>query len=135
VALELVPESAAQAFECDLEWAVRERLDLAAVVADDMVVVLPAREEGLVAGNAAEVHTLDEPEPEELVERPIDARKPCRRSGGAKTVKDLGGAQAALLAREMVDDGQARLASAADRRGGALDPSVELGFGGGRHAR
>ena len=51
-----------------------ERLDLAAVVADEVMVVVAAGKRRLEAGGAvSEVDTLNEPEPIEPFERSIDA--------------------------------------------------------------
>jgi len=59
-----VPASVRDALDRCLECRVFERLDLSAVVADEMVVVLASRMRGLEARDAvAEVDALDESEP------------------------------------------------------------------------
>ena len=98
MAVELVSELAAEAAEGDLERAVRERFDFAAVVADDVMVVVPAGKQRLIAGRVAEVEALDEAELRELVEGAVDACEPDSDALSAKSVEDLGRAGTAFLA-------------------------------------
>ena len=72
-----IAEPAGGALDRRLERGVGERLDLAAVAADDVVVVLAVVAGGLVAGDpVADVDALHEPELGELVEHAIDGRDP-----------------------------------------------------------
>lgn len=98
MAVELVSELAAEAPERDLERAVRKWFDLAAVVADDVMVMVPAGKHRLITGRVAEVEALDEAELHELVECAVDACEPDADALRAKSVEDLGRARTALLA-------------------------------------
>jgi hypothetical protein len=72
-----VAGSALDLVEGSLELVVGKRLDLAAVVADEVMVVLPAREDRLEARRArADVDSLHETVLRQLLERPVDARGP-----------------------------------------------------------
>ena len=67
-----------------LERPIRERLDLAAVLADDVVVMVRADDRRLEARDAvADVDALDEPELGQEVEDPVDARDPDRAAASA----------------------------------------------------
>ena len=67
-----------------LECLVGERLDLAAVVADQMVMMLAARVARLEPrAPRAGVDPLDEPSLDEQVEQPVDARDADRPAGRA----------------------------------------------------
>jgi hypothetical protein len=112
VPLDLVAEAAAEPAERPLERVIGERLHLAAVVANDVVMVLAAGEHWLVASGVAEIETLHESKSHELLERPVHAREPDRAAFGSERVEDLGGAQAAVLLREKLDDGATRLTAA-----------------------
>ena len=73
-----------------LERRVLERLDLSAVAADEVVVVLTLRIRALEARHTvAEVDALDEAELGEAVERPVDARDPDPGAARAHGVVDL----------------------------------------------
>ena len=62
------------ALDCRFQRRILERLDLAAVVADEVMMVITAGKRRLEAGAAvSEVDTLNEPEPIEPFERSIDA--------------------------------------------------------------
>ena len=70
----LVAASPGDAVQRHLERVVLERLDLAAVVADEVVVMVAAWIDPLEAGDRiAEVHPLHEPELVEALERAVDA--------------------------------------------------------------
>jgi hypothetical protein len=72
------------------ERRILERFDLAAVVADEVVMMVAAGMYGLEARDAvAEVDTLDERESVESFERPIDACDPDASAGGAQALVDL----------------------------------------------
>src|SRR5262249_49512002 len=100
-----------------LELVVLERLDLAAVVADEMVVVLAGREGGLVPRRAgADVDPLHEPAFGELLEHAIDGGDyDPAAAAGAQPVEDLLRRQAAGLPAEELDDGAACATAAALR--------------------
>jgi len=73
-----------------LEGGILERLDLAAVVADQVMMVVAAGMCGLEARNAVtEVDTLDESEPVEPLERAIDARNADAWTRGEEALVDL----------------------------------------------
>ena len=98
-------EAACDVLERPLERVVGERLDLAAVVADEVVVMIASGVRGLVAGDAvADVDPLDEAEVGEAVEHAVDARDPDAPSLGADPVMDLLRRAAAGLAAEVLDD-------------------------------
>ena len=87
-----------------LERLVGEGLDLAAVVAHEVVVVLAALVPRLVAGAAgAGVDALDQPVVDEQVEHPVDAGDADRPAGGPEAVMQLLRGQAALLAGKQLD--------------------------------
>src|SRR6185436_15244983 len=99
-----------------LERGVVERLDLAAALADEVVVVLVARADGLVAGDAvAEVDALQQALLDEAVERAVHAREADGRAARGKRLVDLLRAAAALLLVEVLDHGQPRGADALTR--------------------
>lgn len=94
-----------------LEALVAERLDLPAVTADEVVMVVAARLRRLVARAAGtQVEPVDETEPGQRLERAIHAGDTDARAPPPHFVVDLARGQAALLVREDVDDGAARAA-------------------------
>ena len=96
---ELEAGAAAERLERLLERLVVESLDAAALVADEVVVVLDARLHGLEAGKAvSDVDPLEQPEVGELVEAAVDARDPDGTPLVAEAVVDLLRRQAAVLA-------------------------------------
>ena|SRR6266404_3416724 len=114
-----------------LELRVGERLDLAAVGAHEMVMVL-VLEDGLeVRGRRADVDALDEAVARQLLEAAVDARDPDGPALGAQSVEDLLRGEAAVLSAEQLDHRPAR---------GAVAPArplegVEGGFGPAAHWR
>ena len=77
VAADLVAQPAPEPLDRLLEALVLERRDAAAALADDVMVVMTAGHDGLVARPAlAGLDALDETHPVEEVERPVDARDP-----------------------------------------------------------
>ena len=112
-----------------LELVVLEGLDLAAVVADEVVVVLTRRQRGLVARDArADVDPLHEPALGELLQHAVDRGDAGAAAAlGPQAIEDLLRAQAAVLPSEQVDDGPARAPAAAvglERRQGLLAPGA-----------
>ncbi len=102
---QLVAPPARDATERLLESAVLERLDLAAVAADEMVVMVAAWIDALEAGDrVAEVDPLHEPELVEAFERAVDACDTDPRSFRADAVMELLRGEAAVLATEKLDD-------------------------------
>lgn len=88
-----------------LEAVVLERIDLAAVVAHDVVVMVTTDLRGLVARRSvAELDLLDEAVGAQLVERSVDAREPHGAAGRTKEVEDLLCRHAARLAGKELDD-------------------------------
>jgi hypothetical protein len=113
VLVEVVAEPAGGARERLLERRIRERLDAAAVVAHEMVVVLVVAGKRLVARDpVADVDPLHEPEVGEGVERPVDAGDADRAPCGDDPVVDLLGGPAAVLCLEKVDHRAAGTSSA-----------------------
>ena len=87
-----------------LERRILERLDLAAVVAHEVVMMVAADEGRLEPGHAVpQVDPLDEPELVEPLERAIHARDADARPSGAHEVVDLLRGQAAVLLAHELD--------------------------------
>lgn len=113
-----------------LELGVGERDDLAAAVADHVVmVVLGAGAVRLVARDAlADVEPQDEPEAVELVEDPVDARARDRAAVLAQARLDLVGRERARLRAEQVEHAGAGAtateAGLGQARGRVLAPRV-----------
>ena len=96
--LERVAELPGGPLERPLERCVAERLDLLAVVADQVVVMVIVGARRLEPGDpVACVHALNEAELGERVERPIDA---CDADGAAVSTQPAG----ALVAGIALDD-------------------------------
>jgi hypothetical protein len=116
VLVERVAEPAGRAGERLLERRVGERLDAAAVVAHEMVMVLVMTAERLEACDpVADVDALYDPELGQRVEGPVDARDPDRAPGRRDPVVDLLGGAAAVLRLEKVDHRAPRAAPAESR--------------------
>jgi hypothetical protein len=104
VSVKLVPELTAEPLERGLEPGVLERCDLAAALADDVVVVLPVGMRGLVAGYAlTHLEPLDELHTGQQIERAIDTRDTDMTTVGPQRVEDLLGTETAVLGREELD--------------------------------
>ena len=100
-----------------LELVVGERLDLAAIVTDQVVMVLPACVDRLEArGAGADVDALDEAVLAQLLEHAVDARDPDATPLGPQLIEDLLRGQAAVLASKKLDDGAAGAAVSVARR-------------------
>ncbi len=113
MAVELVPELAAEPVESRLEPVVLEGDDRSAPFADDVMVVLPARVSRLVPGHTfAHFETLHELRAREEVECPVDARDADAPVAGPQVVEDLLRSEAAILFREELDDRRTRTARA-----------------------
>ena len=111
-----------------LEPLVFECVDLAAAVADDVMVVTAARLGRLVPRRAvAELDLLDEAAGAQLIERAVHAREPDGAANRTQAVEDLLGGEAARLSGEQLDDREAGAAAVARRERSSLPP--------GRHAR
>ncbi len=109
-------EPAREALDRSLEGGVLERRDPPAAVADDVVVMIAARDQSLVARAAvAQLDPLHEPRAVEEVERPIDARGPDPVAARADPLGDLLRAETAILAGEELDHGLPRPAGAVPR--------------------
>jgi hypothetical protein len=105
VAGDVVAPATGDALERGLERRIRELLDLSALAADEMVVMVAARVGGLVARDAVtEVNPLDEPEGVKALEGAIDARDTHPSAARTHAVVDLLGREAAVLAAEELDD-------------------------------
>ncbi len=110
--LERVAELPGGPRERPRERCVAERLDLPAVVADQVVVMVIVGARRLEPGDpVACVHALNEAELGERVERPIDACDADGAAVGRDPVVNLLRRPAAVLAVEKLDDGAARAAA------------------------
>jgi hypothetical protein len=88
-----------------LEGRILEGLDLAAVVAHQVMVVVAPGTRGLEARDAvAEVDALDETEAVEPLERSVHTRDSDAWSGRAEAIMDFLRRQAAPLSAEQLDD-------------------------------
>jgi hypothetical protein len=131
VPFDLVADSAAEGVERGLERLVAERLHAAAVVADEVMVMLSARKDGLVARDAsADVDALDQPVLRQEIDDAVDAGDPDGPSVRTQRVEDLLRGQAAALPRKEVDDSAPCTAPAIprvpERREGVLGPLVAI---------
>src|SRR5215207_613074 len=91
------------------ETIVAERLDLAAVAADEVVVVVAGRLGELVVSAArAKLEAMHEPELRQGLERAVDARNPDAGSALSNEIVNLLNGQAAGLVTECLDDGGPR---------------------------
>lgn len=100
-----VAPAAGNSLERRLEGRILERLDLPAVVADEMVVMLSIRVRGLEARDTVpEVDPLHEVKVGEAFESPIDARNADASGPSTEPVVDLLRRDTALLACEELDD-------------------------------
>ena len=100
-----IPTSVRDALDRRFERRVLERLDLPAVVAHEVVVMVAVRVCRLEARDAVpEVDALDETQGIESLERPIDARYPDVAASTAHAIVDLLCRQAAALLPEELDD-------------------------------
>jgi hypothetical protein len=114
---DLVAAPAGDADDRRLERRILERLDLPAVVADEVVVMLAAGIGSLETRYAvAEIDPLDEAELVEAVERAVDAREPDARARGANAVVEVLRRDAAVLLSEELDDRAPRAAVTAALR-------------------
>ena len=87
-----------------LEFVVGERLHLAAVVADEVMVVLATCVDRLKArGAGADVDPLHEAVPRQLLECAVDARGADATTPVAQLVEDLLRRQAAMLTSKQLD--------------------------------
>ena len=110
-----------------LEALVLELADAPARVADDVVMMVAARNHGLVACRSlTHLDALDEAHPVKGLERPVDARDPDLAAALAEAVGDLVRGNAATLPRQLLDDGAASAAAPvarlAERRQRELAP-------------
>lgn len=95
---DLVAPPAGNALERLLERRVLERLDLPAIAADEVVVMVSARVDALEARDSvAEIHALDEAELVQPFESSIDAGDPDPWPVRANPVVDLLRGQTAVL--------------------------------------
>lgn len=102
-------EAARGLLERLLEAVIRERLNPAAVVADQVMVVLAARVGRLETGNpVAELDALHKAELDELLEGAVDARDTHTATLAADAVEDLLRRPAARLCAQVLDHCPAR---------------------------
>ncbi len=130
---DLVAAAARDPLERLLESGVLERLHLAAVVADEVMVMVAARVDSLEAGGAiAEVDALHEPEVVQTFERAIHARDSDAGTRTSHAVVDLLSGETAVLTREELDDDAARAPAAPARGAHPCEHVIDPGF---RHRR
>jgi zinc transport system substrate-binding protein len=111
-----VPAPAGDAFDRGLEALVREGLDLAAVVAHEVVVMIAVDMGRLETRHAvAQVDPLDESECVHSLERPVDARDPDLPATSPERLVDLLCREAAVLLAEELDDQPPRAPAATAR--------------------
>jgi len=127
VSRDRVPAPVGDALDCRLEGWIFEGLDLAAVVAHEVMVVVAAGKCGLEARDAvAEVDPMHEAEPVEPFESTVNACDPDAWAGRAKALVHLLSGQATPLPAEELDDRSPRAPAAsarlAEAREGALGP-------------
>ena len=120
--------------KCLLKLVVGEGLNLAAIVADEVVVMLAAGVHRLEArGAGADVDALDESVLAQLLEDAVDAGNPDAAALRAQLVEDFLGGQAAVLSPEQLDDRSAGTAVSVPlrlKRGdGGFGPGARLGRG------
>ena len=113
VRVDRVVGASGQPLDRPLEVGVLEGCDLAAALAHDVMVVLAARADRLVAGDALRrVHAAGEPQLVEQLERPVDARDAHVLAAPVKAVGDLLGGDAAAEVGQRLDHRGARPAEA-----------------------
>jgi hypothetical protein len=108
VAVDDVAEVSGETLELALEALVLEGDDLAAVGADEVVMVVSAAGRLEPCDAVADVHPLDESELGERVERAVDTRDADSATVVPDAVVDLLRGQAAALRGEVFDDGPPR---------------------------
>jgi hypothetical protein len=105
VSAQLDTEPSSDGFDRVLECIVGERLDLAGLLVDEMVVVAVGIGDLEPRHAVTTVEAMQQAELEQLVDHPVHRGRRCG-SLGAKTIGDLLRAQQALsLASEELDDG------------------------------
>ena len=88
----------------DLEPVVAERLDLSAVAADEMVMVIAGcGGRFVVRAPSAQLEPVDEPKPVQRLEGSVDARDPGAGPHRPDSVVDLGHSETAALLGEHPD--------------------------------
>src|SRR5918994_6187159 len=108
-----VAQSPREALQLLLKPIVLEGGDPAARVADRVVMMLSAGNNGLVPGSAlADLDPLDQPHLVQQVERAVDAGEADLRAGVLQAIRDLLSGEAAALVREQGDDCLPRAAGA-----------------------
>src|SRR5581483_3233652 len=108
VSFDGVPGSAFELGEGSFELVVGERFDLAAVVADEVVMVFAVGMDGFEAGAAgADLDALQVAVAAQLFECAVDAGDTDVAALRPKLVEDLLGGEAAGLFAEQLDDGAA----------------------------
>jgi hypothetical protein len=108
-----VAASVGDALDRRLERGILEGLDLPAVVAHEVVVMVAAGVRGLEACEAvAEVDALDEPERVHALECAVDAREADAHPASSRLLVDLVCREATVLLAEQFDDDPASPAAA-----------------------
>ena len=125
-----VPAPVGDSLDRRLERGVLERLDLPAVVADEMVMMIAAGVGRLEARDSvSEVDSLDEAQVGHAVERAVDARNPDPSAARADAIVDLVRREAAVLLAEELDDDAASASAATARLAQACERDLRPGHG------
>jgi hypothetical protein len=103
-----VPQPPAEPVDRLLEPLVLERGDLAAALADHVVMVFPAWMGGLVAGGGRDLDPADQLQLRKELERPVNAGDPDLAAAAPQVVEDLLRRQAAGVPVEGFEDRKAR---------------------------
>ena len=123
---DVVAAPAGDPLERRLECWVLERLDLAAVAAHEVVVMLASGESWLVACNSvAKIDSLDKSALVQALESAVDARDPDRDAFCTDSVVDLLGREAAVLPPEELDDRAACSSAPTTRRPEAIERTFD----------
>jgi hypothetical protein len=102
-----VPDLTGDSVDRPLEALVLPRLHLAAVVTDDVVMMIAPRERRLVPSSVVtDVQALDKAEVGEEIEHAVDARDSNRPSGTPSPLVDLLRRRTAALPAQQFDDGR-----------------------------
>lgn len=125
-----VPAHVGDALDRRLERGVLERLDLPAVVADKVVMMVAAGVGRLEARDAvSEVDALDESQVGHAVERAVDARNPDSTAARADAIVELVRREAAVLLAEELDDDAASASASPARLAEACERGLRPGHG------
>ena len=125
-----VPAPVGDSLDRRLERGVLERLDLSAVVADEVVMVVAAGVGGLEARDSvSQVDALNEAQVGHAVEGAVDARDPDPSAARANAIVDLVCREATVLLTEELHDDAASASTAAARLAEACERGLRPSHG------